>query len=255
MIVVLSIEYDGTNYSGWQKQTNANTVQQEIENAIFHIYGEKINTIASGRTDAGVHAAEQIVNFDTEKIVISEANKMCLALNSLLPKDIRVNKVWFTDLIFNARYDAIAREYKYRFSICQSVFNRFYFAYYPYKFDKDLLFNSTEIFIGEKDFTTFSKQNNSIKNYICNVSVCEWQQKNDYDFELTVKSDRFVYGMVRSIVGTMFSIARGNRTIDEVKSALLKKDRNLNSTLAPACGLILNKIYYSKTKFPFFLNS
>ncbi|MBR3090368.1 MAG: hypothetical protein IKH10_00050 [Bacteroidetes bacterium] len=72
MIVVLSIEYDGTNYSGWQKQTNANTVQQEIENAIFHIYGEKINTIASGRTDAGVHAAEQIVNFDTEKIVISE---------------------------------------------------------------------------------------------------------------------------------------------------------------------------------------
>ena len=75
MIVVLSIEYDGTNYSGWQKQTNANTVQQEIENAILHIYGEKINTIASGRTDAGVHAAEQIVNFDTETLYYRSASK------------------------------------------------------------------------------------------------------------------------------------------------------------------------------------
>lgn len=252
MVVILSVEYDGTNYSGWQKQINAETIQQQIENAISCIYGEEINTVGAGRTDAGVHAAAQIVNFNIDKLIINNTDKMAIALNSLLPNDIFVNNVWFTNLNFNARRDAIAREYIYKFCTKQTVFNRYYSAYYPYKFDKNLLFDVANIFEGKNDFTTFSKQNTAIKNYVCDVNLCKWRQTDEYNFELIIKSNRFVYGMVRSIIGAMFDVIRGKRSIKDVENSLKQKDRSLNSTLAPACGLILNRIYYSIIKYPFF---
>ncbi len=244
MTIILSIEYDGTNYSGWQIQENADTVQGKINGAISQIFGLPLETIGAGRTDAGVHAKSQIAHFICGSPKITNRNKLILAINSFLPDDIRINNAWFTETDFHSRYDAIAREYKYRFCLKKTVFTRFFVAYLPYKIDEQLLFEAANIFIGKHNFRTFSKLNRDTKNYFCDVTVCNWLRLDETNFELTIKADRFVYGMVRSLVGVMFDIARGKRSLSEVKESLFTGEKKYISPLANACGLTLHKIYY-----------
>ncbi len=245
MTIVLLVEYDGTNYAGWQIQPNAITVQEKLNAAIKNILGKDIVTIAAGRTDAGVHSTGQVVHFVHKNNIFPIAqDKIPLAINSLLPSDIRIKDAYITKNEFHARFGAIAREYIYKLSTERSVFNRHYSWQIPYKINKKKLFNSANIFIGKHDFTTFSKLNKNINNYICNVEICQWQEITQNNFELTIKADRFVYGMVRALVGAMIEISRNKRTLEEVSIALQKCNRKYISPLAAACGLTLNKIYY-----------
>lgn len=242
--LILIVEYDGTNFSGWQVQDNvSNTVQAKIDEAIFYSCGQKYSSIGSGRTDTGVHSAGQVVSIKdfTSKIPLLKLKQV---LNGFLPEDIRIKEVYETELAFNARIDAIQREYVYNLCIEQSVFNSRFSAYMKYKFDTEKLFDSAEIFIGEYDFTTFSKINESTKTYICDVIYSKWDEIDKYNYQFKIVANRFVYGMVRSIVGAMIDVGRGKRTKHELKEALLKQDRALASPFAPAKGLILNKVYY-----------
>jgi len=243
MTLLLRVEYDGTSYSGWQNQLNAPTVQHQLECAWRKLTGMQSSVIGSGRTDAGVHGRGQIAHIVLPENFRIPEHKIAKALNSRLPKDIRITAIQLTERDIQARFDAVSREYSYSISTEESVFHRNYCWHIHFPFDVSLLRESGKIFLGIHDFTTFSKLNHDTKNYVCNVSVCEWTEFQ-HSVRLRIKSDRFVYGMVRSLVGVMMDIARNRRSIEEVQSALAQKNRKLISTLAPPQGLVLEKVCY-----------
>ncbi len=240
----LSIQYDGTKYAGWQYQPNAMTIQQRIEEALYRITGQNLKIVGAGRTDSGVHSRAQIANFRFEQNLKLNDWQLVKAFNHFLPKDIRINKITAVDEDFHSRFSALFREYSYTLTTKQTVFHRDFVYSCRFPLDIELLFDSAQIFRGNTDFTTFSKINPDLINPICDVRVCEWKQKDDYLFELNIKSNHFLYGMVRSIVGAMINIARNKQRIEDVKKYLELKDRSLNSHLAEAKGLVLEKIYY-----------
>lgn len=243
--LALCIEYDGTNYFGWQKQKNAVSVQQKVEEAVAAILGIYVPVVGAGRTDTGVHARGQVAHARLEKLCRIPESNLIRAFNSKLPPDIRITNLRLLDGKFHARFDAIAREYSYTISSVKSVFSRL-FAFYPdYPFDIGILLESASVFLGVHDFSTFSKSNPDTKSYVCNVKICRWSKHKNF-LRLRIKADRFVYGMVRSLTGAMLDIARGKRTMGEVRESLGRADRSLISPMAPPQGLVLEKIYYPK---------
>jgi tRNA pseudouridine38-40 synthase len=246
-ILIINIEYDGTNYGGWQIQPNAITIQGKIESALFELSGQILNLVGAGRTDAGVHASGMIAHTEINPDFKIPENKIAQALNALLPNDIFIKNVKITDKSFHARFDAIAREYIYSIHTIQSVFKNRYSVFIPYKLNKKILFESARIFIGSHDFTAFSKNNPDTKSHICNVNICEWIEISQFSYTLKIKSDRFVYGMVRSLTGAMIDAARGKKTTNNLRLSLESGIRKHISTIAPPQGLVLEKIYYPKT--------
>jgi len=241
--LILKIEYEGTNYAGWQRQANANSIQETIEKSFYSAVGQIINLIGAGRTDAGVHSRGMIASCSINNDFKIPEDRIPTIINAKLPGDIQILNTKIIDKKFNARFDAIAREYSYTIALTDTVFSRKYSEFIKYNLDWDKLKKSAEIFIGQHNFTTFSKNNPDTKNYVCNVEISSWYKENNH-WIYKIKADRFVYGMVRAVVGAMIDMARGKRTIDEVKNALDLKDRKLISPLAVAKGLVLEKIYY-----------
>lgn len=247
MNIALLIEYDGTNYKGWQTQANAITVQQTIEQSIELVIANKINLIGSGRTDAGVHASGQVANFRINEINIPE-DKLVKAINSKLPRDIRIKDAKYVKEDFHARFDASARRYSYTLACIESVFDRHFSTFYKFPFDKQLLLDSGKFFVGKYCFTSFSKNNPDTKNYICNIEECIWEEQEKF-LRLRIKADRFVYGMVRSIVGAMLEYSRKKISREEILFKLNNPKRDRISPLAAPNGLVLEEIYYSDKIF------
>jgi len=247
--LILKIQYDGTNYGGWQIQPNARTIQDEIQKAFLSLTGEEINLIGAGRTDAGVHARGMVAHTALKNELKIPSKKIVKAINGHLPDDIRITDASLTDKKFNARFDAIAREYSYSIHTKESPFLNRFSTFIRYKLDIDKLFASAELFHGKHDFTTFSKLNEDTKNYVCDVEKCEWSGVSECQYILQIKADRFVYGMVRSIVGAMLDVAHGKRSIKDVKNALSQKNRELISPIAPPQGLVLEKVFYYEGLF------
>jgi tRNA pseudouridine38-40 synthase len=239
----MCVEYDGTDYFGWQIQTNQKTIQGELNRAIKKALNEEYCVVGAGRTDTGVHSSGQICHFNYNEIKIPR-HKIRLAINQKLPLNIRVKRLWFTDLDFHSRFDANLREYRYKFSRHTSVFSRRFTTFIPYELDIDLLYKSAKLFEGKHNFFSFSKNHSQIPDYNCYVKKSEWTIKNENNFELSIIADRFVYGMVRALVGTMIDVARNKRTINSIIEALEIPDRSLSSSLAPSYGLDLYCIYY-----------
>ncbi|MCO5252627.1 MAG: tRNA pseudouridine(38-40) synthase TruA [Candidatus Kapabacteria bacterium] len=244
MYLIFEIEYDGTNYSGWQRQKNAITIQGEIERAFREITGREISLTGAGRTDAGVHARAQIAHTEIGDELGIAAGQLPLALNSKLNYDIRIKRIVFSVEKFHARFDAIAREYSYTIVTRYSVFDRHFCTHIRYPIDIDLLLQSAELFLVKDDFTTFSKRNSDIINNVCDVTVSKWDVVDENTLKYTVRANHFLYGMVRSLVGTMLDISRGKRDAAEIATALSCRDRSLQSPLVDARGLILEKIFY-----------
>jgi tRNA pseudouridine38-40 synthase len=253
--LVLLIEYDGTNFSGWQIQPNARTVQETIEQSLNKLTEQKYNIIGAGRTDAGVHARGQVAHALIDNKFSIPDTKIAIALNSRLPKDIRIRAARIIDRDFHARFDAIAREYSYTISLRESVFTRHFTTYFRYPLDFHKLNETAECFIGKHDFTTFSKLNDSTRSYVCDIEKCFWQEIDGLSYRLSIKADRFVYGMVRCLTGAMLEYAGGRMTLNEIKVALSKRDRSLCPALAAPQGLILEKVYYDESKKSLFSQS
>jgi tRNA pseudouridine38-40 synthase len=249
--IALVLEYDGTNYFGWQKQNqpNQNSVQVELEKALKKVYGVPIEISASGRTDRGVHAAGQVVDYKFYNKIFVPIHKFHTIINNYLPKDIKVLSAQFVKLGFSSRFYAIAREYSYTINNRDTVFRSNFESYVPYKLDIDLLNQAAAKFLGEHDFTSFSKNNRDTKSYVCDVQKCHWIKIDDNRFRFEIKSNRFVYSMVRSLVGFMIDVGRGKRSIDEIDKLLITKHREFTSPLAPPEGLILEKVFYPKDTF------
>ena len=243
-MIKLTLEYDGTSYAGWQVQPNAVTVQEVMQKAVLETFGVEVAVVGSGRTDAGVHARGQVAHVDlpdgAHDIPIDKVRQ---AINSQLPRDIRVVKAETAPSEFHARYDPIWREYEYHIAKHASVFLRHY-AWHPNgTFDIDLLKSAAEIFVGQHDFTSFSKNNPSTKSYVCKLMICAVEDHEDH-WIIRLRADRFVYSMCRSIVGGMMECARGKVSVQELRGALRAANRVNHTLAAPACGLYLTEVEY-----------
>jgi tRNA pseudouridine38-40 synthase len=239
----LTIQYDGTNYSGWQFQQNAVTVQQKIIEAISVLLKENVNLIGSGRTDAGVHALGQVANFQTEKEL--ELNKFQYSLNSILPIDISVCKISEEEESFHARFDAKSRSYIYLFTHLKSPFYDKYSYRYPpiNRINIDSLNKISKSFIGKHDFTSFSKKNTEIDNKFCEVSEIHWRREKELTI-FYITANRFLHGMVRTIVGTLLYAAEKNLDETYISELFIQKNRTEAEESVPAKGLFLFIVRY-----------
>ena len=237
----LTIQYDGTDYSGWQIQENAMTVQEVIRNSIQQILQEEINLIGAGRTDTGVHALGQVANFISEREL--DLYKFKYSLNSVLPADISVNKIELVDENFHSRFSAKARSYIYLLSNQKSPFyDRYAYSYFS-ELNPEKLNEISSTFLGKKDFTSFSKINPEVQNKVCEVVEVRWRKEKNL-FIFYIEANRFLYGMVRAIVGTILKSYLKENPLGYVKEIFAQKNREFAADAVPAKGLFLYKIKY-----------
>lgn len=238
----IDISYFGKNYHGWQTQENAITIQEIIDKSLSTILKTDIKSLGSGRTDTGVHAMSQIAHFDFNGNIIED---FLYRINSLLPRDISINSINGVKENVSARFDAISREYIYKIHTKKSPFLNDYSYYYKRDIDIELLNKACDIIKKFKDFQTFSKVKTDVNNYNCNVSYAAIEKENNsYFFKVT--SNRFLRGMVRAIVGTLFEINENKIEIDLLEDIIIKKERKLAGPSVPAHGLYLNKVSYEE---------
>lgn len=240
----LIIQYDGTAYGGFQIQSNTNSVQAEIEQAINILTHENVRIVGAGRTDAGVHALGQVIHFDLHRTI--ETDKLCISLNGILPHDISVKRAFLVDNFFHARYSAIAREYCYVIynHPYKSPFMRYRAMWVREPLDVEFCRKVVKYCIGQKDFAAFCKKTSASENtvrYIEHISVeriCE----NLVIF--TFKGNAFLHNMVRIIVGTTLHLLKKGITPERMLDIIESRDRNLSGPTVPAYGLYLKKVYY-----------
>lgn len=237
----LIIQYDGSEYSGWQIQKNSESIQAKITDTIEILLKERVNLIGSGRTDSGVHAIGQVANFRTEHEI--DIYKFKYSLNSLLPSNIVIKEMKEVDLEFHSRFDAKKRTYLYLITQTKSPFYKNYSYFYPRKVNLQLLNNICTIFLGENNFTSFSKKNIDIENKICTVYKLYWRKKNELFF-FTIQADRFLHGMVRTIVGTLLNAQEKNEPEEFIRKIFNSQNREDAFESVPAKGLFLYKVEY-----------
>jgi tRNA pseudouridine38-40 synthase len=243
MNFLINIAFNGAAYCGWQRQLNSVGVQQVLEKALGEVFGCEVLSTAAGRTDAGVHAVSMPVSFSLAKVRVP-FNRIVKAVNSRLPYDIRVMELFEKPDDFNARFDAVARSYKYVLTTRRDVFRLSTTGYTFYEIEADRLAKAAQLFLGDHNFTTFSKRNPDTLNPICKISHSRWEIISPTEFHYYVTADRFIYGMVRSLVGAMIDVGRSHRSPQDILNAIKKCDRSLNSPLAPASGLYFMNARY-----------
>ena len=235
------IEYDGTDFSGWQVQPSMRTIQGEIINGIVKISGENVKLTGSGRTDAGVHAFGQVSDFELEKDI--EPLKFLFGLNAVTPDDIAIKAIQETERNFDSRRDALSRIYTYRIHIGPSALNRYFVWSINYELNIDKMNNAAKEILGDHNFSAFCVQKSLKENNNCRVIESTWR-KIGYELMYTIEANRFLHGMVRSLVGSMVEIGRGKLTIDDLKRKIIDGDSDTANLKVPAKGLCLVKVKY-----------
>jgi tRNA pseudouridine38-40 synthase len=237
----LLIEYDGTDFLGWQIQAEGRTVQGEIASVLARVLQHPVNLIGGGRTDAGVHARGQVANFRTNSGLATSS--LHNALLGLLPDDVIVRAVDEVPEDFHARYGARERTYRYSITLIPRALGRAYCWHVTYRLEPSLLQAAAEAIGGVHDFHAFSKTGSDIEHYRCDVRSSFWNVEGSM-LVYEIRADRFVRGMVRALVGTMVDVGRGAMSVDGFRGLLDSGDRSRAGTLAPACGLVLEQICY-----------
>ena len=244
--IKLVIAYNGKNYAGWQSQDNDITIQGTIEEALKKIHKYEIKIIGAGRTDAGVHARGQVANFKTDLASVP-AEKFSLALNSLLPDDIRILDSREVNLSFNSRYDAIERIYKYQLTDIYSImpWEKEFSMYINKKLDIPGLNDIASAAIGTHDFSTFSAPMDEHVSPLKTIYSSSFFPS--YPFIIyKISGSGFLRKMVRSIIGTIVEIYKNGGGKEEFKKILESKDRFLSGATAPARGLFLDYVVYDR---------
>ena len=250
----IEVFYKGTNYSGFQTQNNANSIQDEIEKAFLILLKEKVQMTGSSRTDTGVHALQNFFHFDTNSLlhlwrrvaVEGEVAKFIYKINAILPYDIVVKNIISVSQVAHCRFDAISREYKYFIYQKKQPFLKDRAYYFPYKIDIEKMQQAAEIVKGYNDFTSFSKRNTQVKSFICQIEKSEWFLENE-KLVYHIKANRFLRGMVRALTATMLKVGRGTISVEEFASIIEAKDCTRASFAVPPQGLFLIAIQYPYT--------
>ena len=242
--IMLTIEYDGTNYSGWQYQYNAPSVQEEIEKALKKLTGEGIRINGAGRTDAKVHARGQVANFYTHATIPPE--RFSKALNSLLPDEISIVASQEVTADFHARYSAIGKRYVYQIYLGKnrSPLLRNYSLHVSYDVDLGIMKEASKLLLGTHDFAGFMSSGSSVQNTTRTIHSIEFELLNN-SLWIAFEGNGFLYNMVRIIVGTLLKIGRGSMEPEKLSRMLKEKDRSVGGPTAQPQGLYLEKVLYS----------
>ncbi len=239
--VRLDIEFDGTDFAGWQIQPNQRTVQEEIEKGLLKLTSETIRITGAGRTDSGVHALGMVANFKYNKKLPVEAFEK--GLNTLIPDDIYIKSAQFVEENFDARRCAARRSYCYHIAKSPRAVGRQY-AWYPRgPFELAKMKEASEYLVGEHDFDAFSKISEDIKTYNSLVYQVQWKETHD-EIQFEISAIRFFHHMIRIIIGTLFEVGQGRMSVLGFKNVLDSKDRSLAGPTIPPHGLFLTKVEY-----------
>lgn len=239
----LELAYNGTAYRGWQFQPEAPSVQAEVERALrFMLHLEKVNAVGCGRTDTGVHASRYFLHFEVpDERALDQ--RFVYGLNSLLPKDIAIYRLFAVGEKDHARFSATERGYAYRIHIEKDPFLQGRSHPLRPPLDVEAMNEACKVLIGRQDFSSFCKAGSDAKTMLCDVREANWvHAPNGYLFR--IKADRFLRNMVRAVVGTCLRIGKGQQTPTHMAEVLAARDRHTAGRSAPACGLYLEHVRY-----------
>ncbi|MCQ2137575.1 MAG: tRNA pseudouridine(38-40) synthase TruA [Bacteroidales bacterium] len=239
----IQLSYNGSAFSGWQIQDNANSVQAELERALSIRCGETVKVTGAGRTDSGVNARNYIAHFDTEYVIEKEPEAFLYKINAILPPEIVVTNICRTADDAHARFDASARTYNYYLHTAKDPF-AVRSLYCPYPLDVEKMNEAAAHIIGRRDFSCFEKVGADNKTSICDVKLCRWEMVDGQHLVFTVTADRFLRNMVRAIVGTLLDIGRGKRPVEWIDEVLASGDRCAAGQSVKGEPLFLSDIRY-----------
>ncbi|WP_165044156.1 tRNA pseudouridine(38-40) synthase TruA [Dysgonomonas sp. ZJ709] len=238
----LYLSYNGENYCGWQIQPNGLAVQEVVEKALATLLRDPTPIVGAGRTDAGVHARMMAAHFDSDCEGL-DLKRLTSKLNSILPKDIAIYKIVEVKADAHARFDAVSRLYKYYITTAKDPF----LHKLKYRAIGDLNVEAmnacADILFEYIDFTSFSKLHTDVKTNDCQIMYARWEQDGD-DYVFTIKANRFLRNMVRSIVGTLLEAGRGRLDTDGMRRIIEAKDRGVAGTSVPGHALFLEDVEY-----------
>lgn len=236
----LDISYKGTSFHGWQKQLNASTVQEVFETKLSQLLKVETPVMASGRTDTGVHAKQQMLHFDSDEILNAE---LIYKLNKMLPMDIAVNSLYDVPDNAHARFDAVSRSYEYHIHTHKNPLKNGFSYYMPFPVSIKALNEASSYLIARQDFTSFSKVHTAVSHFECDLTEAYWEQGPEA-LVFHVKANRFLRGMVRTLVGTLLEVGAERKKPSWIKEVLEAKDRNAAGRAVPPDGLFLSRVEY-----------
>jgi tRNA pseudouridine38-40 synthase len=240
--IKLTLEYDGTEFVGWQFQENGLSVQEVIEKGLSQILREEVRIVGAGRTDAGVHARGQVASFTTESSL--DCEKIVRGLNGVLRHDVVALDAMVAKEGFHARFDARSRRYEYVVTTRPSAIDRKFCWMVHHRLDIEMMRECLASIVGTHDFASFCKSDSAVAHHTCTVQNAVWQSRDDSRFLFDITADRFLHGMVRALVGTMIEVGRGYRRADEFKDIVAARDRTKAGVAAPPHGLFLAEVTY-----------
>ena len=238
----VSVSYNGERYSGWQRQLNAVTVQEILEDALGKALGCAVVLTGAGRTDAGVSASGYIAHFDTEKD-LKEHAQLLYKINAILPSDIVAHFLAQVPREAHARFDATSRSYRYRVHTAKDPF-AWHSFYCKFPLDVEAMNRAAAVLLGTHDFSSFEKTGADNKTSICTVTRAAWTAEDENHLLFDITADRFLRNMVRAIVGTLLDVGRGKIFADDIAGLLEKKDRSAAGQSVPGEPLMLCGITY-----------
>jgi tRNA pseudouridine38-40 synthase len=238
------VEYDGSAYCGWQRQKNGTSIQQVLEDAIKMITGQKVTVVGSGRTDAGVHALNQVASFKcSTKLPV---NNICRGMNSVLPPDIVVKEMEEVAGEFHAQRDVKSKVYVYK--ICNQklrpALGRNFFWFVRFPLNLALMKEASRYLIGTHDFSCFCATGTDVKDRVRTIIDIEIKTCEDGLIEIKVEAHGFLKYMVRNIIGTLVEVGKNKRKPEEMKVIIESKNRKIAGATAPAHGLFLKEVRY-----------
>lgn len=242
----LVIEYDGKNYSGWQRQKKLKSIQQTIEDALSVLFpGEKITIMGAGRTDAGVHAYGQAANFRVCKAKYNSfgKNKLIYSLNALLPDDILIKKLKLVPDDFNSRFAAKSREYIYKITRFRKAIDREQLYFIKYDIDLDKAKDFCKVISGLHSFKSLCKNKTDKHHFNCNVMKVDIIKRKNGVLEFKIVANRFLHSMVRAIIGAMLKVSSGKMSLNEFIQKFKKGDQ-IKTQYVPSNALFLSKVNY-----------
>jgi tRNA pseudouridine38-40 synthase len=245
----IRLAYDGTNFHGWQRQPNAITVQQTLEEAMTMMLRSPVALTGAGRTDTGVHADEFFAHFDFgQQLKVNECEKLVFRLNGFLGGEIALYRIFPVKKDAHARFSAISRTYCYCVARVPDPFRR-NFTYFIYgDIDVELMNQGAALVMGYEDFTSFSKVDTDTITNNCRITHAHWETEGT-ELVFTITADRFLRNMVRAIVGTLLQLGTGKITLEELKAIIESKNRSNAGDSVPGKGLMLHRIVYPEKIF------
>ncbi len=244
----IHLAFDGTNYCGWQRQNNASSIQQELEEKISILFKKSIVITGCGRTDTGVHASSFYAHFDFYPMSKQQLITLSYHLNHILPDDIAIFEILPVKPEAHARYDALWRTYRYYISLRKNPFTRDYRWFRSHCPDIEKLNQLAKILLTIEDFTSFAKLHSDTENNFCTVTQAFWESRKD-DLVFTITANRFLRNMVRAIVGTLWQLAKEENAIEHLREIIAKKDRSAAGPSVIPRALFLEEIIYPEDIF------